>query len=112
MSRLLYQAELHRRDRRPAGAGQRDRAPLRNRTVDLLLTMETLWRLSQGGGEARGSLHGLLTAPEVPRTAARGARVACPRWSTSVLGSPSPWCCSSRSPAPWRRTGSCACSAT
>ena len=38
MSRLLYQAELPRR------------APNRNRTDDLFLTMETLYRLSYGGG--------------------------------------------------------------
>ena len=37
MSRLLYKSELPRR------------APNRNRTDDLFLTMETLYRLSYGG---------------------------------------------------------------
>src|SRR5688572_28887503 len=54
MSRLLYQAELHRRATvRPGLAtgpvGHVVRAPLRNRTVDLLLSMETLCRLSLRG---------------------------------------------------------------
>src|SRR3712207_7523179 len=45
-SRLLYQAELHRQDDRTARADRAggracSRAPLRNRTVDLLLTMRS-----------------------------------------------------------------------
>ena len=44
MSRLLYQAELPRHEVRALQHGSR--APLRNRTVDLLLTMETLYLLS------------------------------------------------------------------
>src|SRR3954451_16260817 len=49
--RLLYPPELPRRVRAPASAADDDtlRAPIRNRTVDLLLTMETLCRLSYWG---------------------------------------------------------------
>ena len=47
MSRLLYLTELPRLE--AARLVQPFRAPLRNRTVDLLLTMETLCRLSYVG---------------------------------------------------------------
>jgi hypothetical protein len=46
MSRLLYHLSY------PALSGlSASRAPKRNRTVDLFLTMETLYRLSYGGGK-------------------------------------------------------------
>src|SRR5664280_2504377 len=54
MSRLLCQAELLRHDRvcPPDQWAAPVRAPIGNRTLDLLLTMETLYRLSYWGGLA------------------------------------------------------------
>src|SRR3954454_6231126 len=52
MSRLLYRLSYAAETNRPPPetAGTRSiRAPIRNRTVDLLLTMETLYRLSYWG---------------------------------------------------------------
>ena len=49
MSRLLYQAELLRHAVHPRLGECTFRAPIRNRTVDLLLTMEMLYRLSYWG---------------------------------------------------------------
>ena len=53
MSRLLYQAELPRR------------APNRNRTDDLFLTMETLYRLSYGGEKTWASVQPAAAPREI-----------------------------------------------
>src|SRR5438093_566228 len=56
MSRLLYRLSYAAvmSDCPPGGGGNRHtRAPIRNRTVDLLLTMETLCRLSYWGERGR-----------------------------------------------------------
>ena len=55
MSRLLYQLSYTATTiERPAEAGPSlIRAPMRNRTADLLLTMETLYRLSYWGERGR-----------------------------------------------------------
>ena len=55
MSRLLYRLSYTAVTGGPARVGEEPftRAPIRNRTVDLLLTMETLCRLSYWGQAAR-----------------------------------------------------------
>src|SRR5690606_35379465 len=61
MSRALCPSELPRRVRRRSRGL---RAPIGNRTLDLLLTMETLCRLSFRGNEERGYI---LPAPRANR---------------------------------------------
>jgi hypothetical protein len=80
MSRLLCQPELLRRPNQPgpvaADSGTGPRAPIRNRTVDLLLTMETLYRLSYWGVLAPAShdrLHGTRVGRKIGNRTARGA---------------------------------------
>ena len=70
MSRLLYQLSYTATTIEfPAEAGNPlIRAPMRNRTADLLLTMETLYRLSYRGERGRQYL---VTAPNTKSRRAR-----------------------------------------
>jgi hypothetical protein len=72
MSRLLYQLSYTATTiGLPAEAGiPLIRAPMRNRTADLLLTMETLYRLSYRGWP-RKTLHGSRPIREIRIRAGR-----------------------------------------
>src|SRR3954471_14543429 len=97
MSRLLCQPELLRRSnlerRRLAfpSSGSEARAPIRNRTVDLLLTMETLYRLSYWGVLAGWRARTGYTRPR-PSSQLTGSRPGKPvhhqtKRATSCVGS-------------------------
>ena len=77
MSRLLYRLSYTATVRTcpDAASRVRARAPLRNRTVDLLLTMETLCRLSYWG-QRSASVHGVTGTAKSATTRPGAAREA------------------------------------
>ena len=83
------------------------RAPIRNRTVDLLLTMETLCRLSYWGrkpGKTTGAVTGRRNRPVRPAWEdARVSQVGAGRVARTKNGIPPKTCERCGRPFEWRR---------